>query len=94
MMKPTKDILMSRGYPEQAAIITGEKLDKLSGKFAIARDKWLKDSIETIIESNGFSTSGLMQRFKGMTYPAALLSIEWLEREPTKAKPIILRGIR
>lgn len=93
-MKSTKEILLEHGYPEQAATVTEENLDKLSGKFAIARDKWLNDSIETDIESNGFSTSGLMQRFKGMTYPAALLSIEWLEREPEKAKPIILRGIR
>lgn len=94
MMKSTKEILLERGYPEQAATITGENLNKLSGNFAIARDKWLRDSTETDIESKGFSTLGLMQRFKGMTYPAALLSIEWLEREPEKAKPIILRGVR
>lgn len=93
-MKSTRDILLDRGYPKHAADITTAKLDVLSGIYAQARDKWLRDSIETDIESNGYTIFGLMTRFPGMAYPAALLTIDWLRREPEKATLAIERGIR
>lgn len=93
-MKNIKEILIERGYPEDAAIITSNNLSKLTGRFQVAIDKWLSDGMEYNIESHGYSAQGLMSRFKGMTYPAALLTLDWLEREPEKAKTTIERGIR
>lgn len=90
----TRDKLINRGYPIHAAEVTTSKLNSLTGVYAQARDKWLEDSHETDMESHGYTISGLMQRFKGMTYPAALLSIEWIDREPEKAIFFIEKGIR
>lgn len=94
MMKSIKEILIERGYPEAAAIATSNNLSKLTGRFQEALHKWLSDGLESDIESHGYSSNGLMSRFKGMTYPAALLTLDWLEREPEKAKKTIEQGIR
>lgn len=93
-MKSIEEILIERGYPESAAIATSTNLSKLSGRFRIAIDKWLSEGVESKIESQGYSSKGLMAKFKGMTYPAAVLTLDWLEREPEKAKRTIEQGIR
>lgn len=93
-MKGTKEILIERGYPESAAIATSKNLSKLSGRFRLAIDKWLSEESESEIESQGYTSKGLMARFQGMTYPGAILTLDWLEREPEKAKRTIEQGIR
>ena len=86
--------LISVGYPEAAAKIVAEKLSALSGNLKIAADTWVNTGIQSEIASNGYSTLSLMQRFQGMTYPAALLTIDWLNRDPENAIKSIERGIR
>lgn len=93
-MEAIKNILIERGYPEKPAILVAEKLANISPSLKPALDAWLKDGMETDESAEGFSTSSLMSKQKGMTYPAALLSIDWLLREPQKAKPIIEKGIK
>ncbi len=94
MMKSTKEILIERGYPESAAMVTSSNLSKLTGRFLRAIDRWLVDETESDLDSHGYSSKELMARFKGMTYPAAVLTLDWLEREPEKAKRTIEQGIR
>lgn len=93
-MEYIKKILIERGYPENAAIQVAQKLTALSGNLIDAASAWLETEDEPEVASNGYSTKSLMERFPGMTYPAALLTIDWLEREPDKAKQIIEKGIR
>ena len=93
-MEEIANILVDRGYPENAAEIVAGKLSNLSGQLKEAAQTWLKTSNEPVVASNGYSTKTLMERHPGMTYPAALLTVDWLEREPEKAKSIIEKGIR
>ena len=93
-MDNLKDILIERGYPEKAAIVTAQNLLKLTGRFASALQNWVDTKDTPKVESHGYTSDGLLKRFKGMTYPAALLTLDWLDREPEKAKSAIERGIR
>lgn len=94
MIENIKQILIERGYPESPAALVAEKLTHISTVLKPALDLWLKDGKETEMSAEGISTSGLMAKQKGMTYPAALLSIDWLLREPMKAKAIIEKGLK
>lgn len=87
-------ILIERSYPENAAITVAQKLTTLKGKFKGAASEWLSTGHEAEVAANGYSTKSLMERFPGMTYPAALLTIDWLNRDPEKAKHTIEKGIR
>lgn len=86
--------LIENGYSEKEAKIVAEKLSLLTGAFKEAATVWLNTTEETEISSHGYSTKSLMKRHPKMTYPAALLTIDWLEREPEKAKSAIEKGIR
>lgn len=88
------DILIKRGYPAPAAKTVAEKLEKLTGENKKAASEWLESGQEPLIASHGYSTASLMKKYPRMTYPAALLTIDWLDREPEKAKPVIEKGIR
>lgn len=93
-MENITKILIGRGYPEKAAILVAQKLSDLTGSLKEVASVWLNTAEELEISSHGHSTTSLMKRHPGMTYPAALLTIDWLEREPKKAKSIIEKGIR
>lgn len=94
MMKSIKEILIERGYPESAAIATSSNLSRLTGRFQTAIERWLADETETDLDSHGYSSKELMARFKGMTYPATVLTLDWLERDPEKVIRTIEQGIR
>lgn len=93
-MENIKNILIERGYPENAATGVSQKLSNLSGQLREAASSWLDSGREPVVSSHGYSTKSLMERFPEMKYPAALLTIDWLERDPEKAKSIIEKGIR
>lgn len=93
-MENIENILIKRGYPENAATVMSQKLSQLSGQIREAASSWLDSGREPVVSSHGYSTKSLMERFKGMKYPAALLTIDWLERDPEKAKIAIEKGIR
>lgn len=86
--------LIERGYPEKIAIKTSENLSRMAPELREALTEWMESEKCPDIEEAGYSTSSLMSRFKGMTYPAALLTIDWLKREPQKATEMIEKGIR
>ena len=86
--------LIERGYPEKIAIKTAENLSRMAPELREHLAKWMETEKCPDIEEAGYSTSSLMSRFKEMTYPAALLTIDWLKREPKKASEVIEKGIR
>lgn len=93
-MEELKKILIERGYPEKIAATTAANLTKLTERFTDALKEWVHKGTNTVVESHGYTTTSLMERFKGMTYPAALLTIDWLERDPELAKQAIEKGIK
>lgn len=88
------EILIARGYTEKQAKVLGESLSKIDASLKVGLDKWLiNESEEADYNIHGFTLSEIKQKFK-MTYPAALLSMDWVLREPEKATKSINNGIR
>ena len=94
MENQIKYILIDRGYNERNAKLVAHELTLLSAALQPLITKWLDDEqCMEDFEAEGYSISGLMQK-RGMTYPAALLTIDWLLKEPEKAKLSLSRGIK
>lgn len=92
-MEQIKQILMKRGYNEKQAIVASKELlgldERLKGAFSLWMDK--DKEIDFTIE--GVCLSNLKAKFK-MTYPAALLTMDWVIKEPEKAKNALIKGIK
>lgn len=86
--------LIERGYPENAAKHTANNLMKMAPELQEALQDWIDTGKMPVMKANDYSTDVLMTRFQGMTYPAALLTIDWLIRDPQKAAAAIEKGIR
>ena len=94
MENQIKQILIDRGYNERNAELVAQELTQLVTPLQPLITKWLDDEqCVADYEAEGFSISALMQK-RGMTYPAALLTIDWLLKEPEKAKQSLTRGIK
>lgn len=85
--------LIARGYPENAAYILAEDLSRVSAKLEPCLNVWLESGKELDFSAGGFSIRGLMQKFQ-MQYLAALLSIDWVIKDPANATVAINKGIR
>ena len=92
-MKTIQDILIERGFPEKQAISVASDLQAIDPALQNGLQSWLADQTETDYLIEGFKLSDLKQKFD-MTYPAALLTVDWLIKEPELAKKSIQRGIR
>lgn len=88
-----KDILINRGFTKKQASRLAEELSNIDERLKDALDKWLKDGTETEYMAEGFSIIGLKQQYE-MTYPAALLSIDWVLKDPDNAVKCIKKGLR
>lgn len=88
-----KEILIKRGFTPKQAENLSHELPEVDGRLKPSLDKWLQDGIETDYSAEGFSLMDLKQKY-GITYPAALLSIDWLFKEPEKAVKCIKKGFR
>lgn len=92
-MKAIQDILIERGCPEKQAILVASNLQTLDPSLKDGLQSWLADQTEKDYFIEGFLLSELKRKFD-MTYPAALLTMDWLIKEPELAKKSIQRGIR
>lgn len=92
-MEKIKDILMMRGYPEKQAFSVANDLQEIDCTLQDALQRWLTVEEEADFQIEGFKLSELKQKFD-MTYPAALLTIDWLIKEPELATKSINRGIK
>ena len=82
MKERIKEILVRElGYSDYVAEMTTTDLLNLNSKFKEALDKWIENRIETEIDINGISSKNLMKN-KGLTYPSALISLNWILTEP------------
>ena len=88
-----KEILINRGFTKKQASRLTEELSNIDERLKTALEKWLKDGAETDFSAEGFSVIGLKQQYE-MTYPAALLSIDWVLKDPDNAVKCIKKGLR
>ena len=88
------DILVKElGYSEYEADITANDLLNLQPRFQPALEKWVTSREETVIMLGAISTAKLMHD-KKMTYPAALIALDWVVTDPETAVPILTSDIR
>ena len=87
-------LLVQRGYNENSAKIVSSELLGLASPLEDFFLAWMEDpQNKTNFEVCGYSIFSLMEERK-MTYPAAILTIDWLIKEPEKALLSLKRGIK
>lgn len=92
-MEQTKKVLTERGYtPKQAERVAAE-LQQIDRCLVNGLQSWLLHGKETDYTIEGITLSVLKQKFE-MTYPAALLTMDWIIKEPELAIKSINRGIK
>lgn len=87
------EILVANKYPQKQAEATARELSQIDKRLLPALKEWLEDGTEQDYRAEEFTLSGLKSRF-GMTYPAALLTIDWLLKDPGMATEAINHGIK
>jgi hypothetical protein len=86
MLDAIKQILIKElGYSDHSASITAKDLLSLDQSLQNALNDWVEDRTEVEFGVEGFTTNWLITE-KGMTYPAALIALDWLIKEPEVAK--------
>lgn len=84
--------LIKQGYDRKPASLVAAEIVNIAPQLQPIVDNWL-NGVEADYSSQGYSILGLMES-RGMTYPAALLTIDWLIREPEKALESLNRGVK
>lgn len=85
--------LIANQYSEKQANQVAEELLLIDDKLTSLLEEWVSNTNEPDIIVEGFSLIELKDKYK-MTYPAALLTIDWLIKEPNIAVDAINRGIK
>jgi len=80
-------------YSDHVADVTAADLQSLSPQLQPALTKWLDKREVTNIEILGFSVKQLMEQ-RAYTFPSALISMDWLIKEPDIAKKELTDEIR
>ena len=93
-LKNITSVLMQRGYDKRSAKLVAPDLSVLSRPLDSCFEKWMKDPQRVSdFKAYGFSVLTLMSE-RGMSYPAAILTIDWLIKEPDKAIKSLKRGVK
>lgn len=89
-----KKIMERTHCDEQTAERLEAKLKIISAELKPILDAWLDSGEEkNDIVFHGYSVNSLMKK-NGMKFTGALLTLDWLIREPEKAAAVIEQGIR
>lgn len=86
-------ILTEKGYPQFMIEKTADKIEALSPEIAVAFENYCLNGIIPENEVEGYSYNKFVTEF-GMKPIGALLALDWLVREPEKAKEALLKGIK
>ena len=87
------DYLESHGIDSVYSHEMAQKIEKANKKIYNAVIDYIEKGIEPTISVEGYSCKQLMQQFN-MSVIAALLTLDWLLREPELAKQAILDGLK
>lgn len=85
--------LLKHQYTHIQADGVAEELTNIDVQLVPLLEKWIQAEVESDFKAEGFSLLELMSLYK-MAYPAALLTIDWLIKDPIQASAAINRGIR
>lgn len=87
-------VLQQRGYDNRTANLVTPDLLSLATPLNVYFQNWLND-VQCIQDYSacGYSIFSLMKE-RGMNYPAAILTIDWLLKEPEKATASLKKGIK
>ena len=88
-----KEILVSRGYSERNAAIVSNELMEVSVELSPMLEQWLEDEkCQNDYSVQGHSIQQLLEQ--GMKYPAAVLTLDWLIKDPKSALRSLTRGTK
>lgn len=95
MVKNMKTIIQERqGCSEERAALIEKRLKGLSEPLKPMLEAWLENGMEDdLTEYNGYSLKVLKEKY-GMQFTGALLTLDWLIKEPDLAKKALSEGIR
>lgn len=95
MKKEWKDALMGRlGYKPHEADTVVQDLERLSPVLRPILDRWIADGTESDSqEFHGYSIDSL-RKGSPLNFIAALLTLNWIVRDPEKATSVIRKGIK
>lgn len=85
--------LVSINYTEGQAQQVADELLSVDSSLSDILSSWVLNSVETDFSAEGFSLLELKEKYQ-MTYPAALLTIDWLIKEPEIAVGAVLSGVK
>ena len=93
-MENIRELLMSHfGYSEQDACVLCNDLEQLDQALVPVFTKWIKDGdCSDSTEYSGYSINSLCAEYE-MNFIAALLTLDWIIKEPEQAIPAIKSGI-
>lgn len=93
---PSRPELLARlvsdlGYPTSGAELLADQIEHLQPQLVEIFSRWWEGGALPAIEVGGYTASRLVEEF-GFTPLAALLTLDWLIREPEVAKTAIKSG--
>lgn len=89
----SKILVSEYGYSEYEASITANDLHDLNPKLQDALQEWLLSRREVDVAVDNVSVKDLMEK-KRLTYPAALIALDWLLADPDTAKAELFSDIK
>lgn len=88
------NVLLERGYDEKSARLVAPELMALNHPLDAYLEKWMQNESDiSDYDAHSYSIKQLMDE-RNMTYPAALLTMDWLMKEPEAAVASLKRGIK
>ena len=85
--------LQKHQYNQIQADGVANELSQIDSQLIPLLEKWIQDDTETDYAVEGFSILEFMSLYN-MAYPAALLTIDWLIKDPKTATIAIKKGIK
>lgn len=86
-------LLCSQNYPEYLLEQTADKVEKLPQELSEALEEWADSGKEPEMDLCGYNFARLIKEYD-MQPIGAILTLDWLRREPGKAVAALKRGIR
>lgn len=88
-----KECLIRKMYTEQQAEVLSNHLSRIDSKLKACLSSWVNTGEEMDYYTHNISISQLTSVY-GLKYPAALLTMDWVLREPELAIAAIKKGVR
>lgn len=87
-----KEVLVRRDYDEKTAELVANDLMSVDLCLLEPLEMWLNEEIETDIVIKDISLLQLM-RDKKLNYPASILTLDWIIKDPGEAIPVVFQDI-